>query len=746
MPESSAATLRRAAPFAAFACATAAFTILAGLMMFSRFMLYDDEGYVLISLRNFAEHGRLYGDVYSQYGPFPHVCFYLLNLAGMPLTHTAGRLITIAAWAGAGLCAAAIVWRAARSHALMAAVLAAVIIYLWVMVSEPSHPGGQIVIVVAVLAAFGAHWLAAERTRAWALLAGVGVAALLWTKINVGVFAAISVGALGMLHHRDSGVRRWARWIVPAGFALLPFALMRPLLSTGWVQTYALVFAVSAATASAAASLDARSILGWREIRPLLAGGAALSAIVFGVVLARGTTPAELLDGVLLGPLKHPANFSLKFPWAPGTHAVAAASAALFAVACWLRRSGRGGVADRAVVTLRLAAALSLMPVVLRFPAESPDMAVLSFGLPCLWIFIWPLGGETAPAGIARTWIALLLLGQFLHPFPVPGSQIAWGTFLAIPLAALGAVESVRWLAQRLPMPPARVRTWMIAAGLTCVTFCAFAGHRLWLMARHGFDGRLLGLRGAESVRLPDATVGLYRLLVMNATTHSDLLFSLPGMFSLNLWSDLPTPTLANVTHWFSLLSEERQQGIIRALEAHPRAVVIVQREHIEFLQKRGLTPGGTLYRYLERTFAPAFTIDGFEFQVRKNREINPLLTAEVFRHAGAGTAEPDTRLLLHVWLPGQTPIASVEIVSAFGGAPPRVLRAADVRVEVTPVTLQGRPRGPTATRQLPLTLDGPANVALYFDGKDQRFGLASTLIVPRGSDGAELALLRLRP
>ena len=37
----------------------AAFTAAAGLVMFSAFMYYDDEGYVLISLRSFAEHGSL---------------------------------------------------------------------------------------------------------------------------------------------------------------------------------------------------------------------------------------------------------------------------------------------------------------------------------------------------------------------------------------------------------------------------------------------------------------------------------------------------------------------------------------------------------------------------------------------------------------------------------------------------------------------------------------------------------------
>jgi hypothetical protein len=44
-------------------------------LLFTTFMVYDDEGYVLISLKHFSEHGGLYHHVYTQYGPFPYL-FY----------------------------------------------------------------------------------------------------------------------------------------------------------------------------------------------------------------------------------------------------------------------------------------------------------------------------------------------------------------------------------------------------------------------------------------------------------------------------------------------------------------------------------------------------------------------------------------------------------------------------------------------------------------------------------------------
>src|SRR5436190_3740900 len=98
-----------------FAATAALLALAATKMMFSAFMFYDDEGYVLISLRNFAAYGGLYRDVYSQYGPFPFVSYYGLQALGIPLTHTVGRLIALGAWTGTAWSCAVLVGHATRS-------------------------------------------------------------------------------------------------------------------------------------------------------------------------------------------------------------------------------------------------------------------------------------------------------------------------------------------------------------------------------------------------------------------------------------------------------------------------------------------------------------------------------------------------------------------------------------------------------------------------------------------------------
>jgi hypothetical protein len=166
--------------------------------------------------------------------------------------------------------------------------------------------------------------------------------------------------------------------------------------------------------------------------------------------------------------------------------------------------------------------------------------------------------------------------------------------------------------------------------------------------------GRDLDLPGAERIRLPENATALFQILTANASAHGDVLFSEPGMFSFNLWSGLPTPTLTNVTHWFSLLNPGQQQAIIRVLEAHPRACVIIHREHLEFLTKRGLRPSGPLHDYIAANFKPAFTLDNFEFAVRRGRTAIPLQLATVYdraENASAAGANFDTRLELTVLL-----------------------------------------------------------------------------------------------
>lgn len=730
---------------ALLALAAAGLAVIACRLMFSAFMFYDDEGYVLLSLQNFAAHGGLYRDVYSQYGPFPFAGWSALHALGVPVNHLTGRLVTTAAWIAVACGCALLVRHVTRSLSAALATLAATFPYLWIMVSEPSHPGSLIALLVTGAAALGSHALAAGRPAAWAWITGGAAAAIALTKINVGAFVVFSGLAWILLHHASARVTRRAPVVLAAGIVLVPLALMRPMLGLPWVQTFAAVFILAAFAALLVADDTPLPGVNWPTLGRCCAGGGVVAVAVLGAIIARGTTPAELLEGILLGPLRHPAAFNLSYTWPTGTLGLASASlgAALLA-----RRAARRGSHDvhALVAALRLLAAAGVAAAVLRFPAASPDRWVFGYGAPFVWLFVWRLPGENEAARRTLPWLALLWLGQFLHPFPVAGSQIAWGTFLALPLAAIGTWSALRWLRDN-PPTAAALRTRAApraAAALALVAALAFTVHFRAGGERYR-EGSDLALPGADFLRLPKPATALFRTLATNAVAHGDVLFSQPGMFSFNLWTGLPTPTLANVTHWFSLLGPERQHAIIGALERHPRAVVIIHREHIEYLTRRSFAPAGPLHDYIAANFTPAFRLDNFEFCIRRGRTIDPLLLGTMLVY-GEQAGTTNTALRLRLPLPPGTTVARIELKSP---AHPRrdALRfdAGNARVEVTPADPQGRAAGPARPAAWPFAADAGLVVQVHFDRFAQIAPAEDSLILCYDAAGREVALARLQ-
>lgn len=728
------------------AVVTALLTVAAALVMFSTFMFYDDEGYVLLSLRNFATHGGLYRDVYSQYGPAPFVFYAGLQSLGVPLTHNVGRLITLLAWAGTAWGCGLLVAQVTRHLATRVATITAVFVYLWVMASEPTHPGGLIVLLTTLLAVLGCRWIERDQSITWARAVAAGVALLLLTKINIGVFAAFSACAWLLLFHQTAWVRRWAPLVVAIVGVALPLALMRPLLGADWVQDFAVTFAGSAIALTLTAGLGATGRVGWRALGAAVVVAGITGAVILGVVAWRGTGARDLLEGLLLGPLKQPVNFSLRYVWPAGIQLITAVSTA-GCLAAWFLRRRRVAAVDTVVAGLRLVATIGLAVNVARYPMVRPDYFAFGWALPCLWLFVWPLAGGSHAQTAARAWLAFLLLGQSLHAFPVPGSQIAWGTVLVVPLAAIGAWEAVNWLAAHHGRNRAALlRPAALAASAGLAAFVAFTGWNFTQVATRYGDGQNLEMPGAERIRLPDNSAALFRLLTQNAVAYGDLLFSLPGTFSFNIWTELPAPTLANVTHWFSLLDAGKQQAIIRQLEAHPRACVIVQPGHVRFLAERNLAPKGPLYDFIQREYEPAFAFDDVEFRVRRGRQIRPFLVAEMLTLAPAANAAPGaaTTLLRFTFfpLPGR-PVASLEISSPVTGKP-TVLHRGNARLEVTPVNIRGEATGPAHATPWPAKLSGPSELSVYYDReKFSPAGQGATIIL-RDADGQEIGLARL--
>ena len=717
-------------------------------LLFSSFAIHDDEGYILISVREYLARGRLYELVYSQYGPAFYVLMdFFQRLLGAPVDHTSARLLTLALWLANSGCCAILVWRQTASRSLTLFTLAATFLYLYYVMDEPFHPGSTIFFVLSVSLCLTVELMSRGRLAGAAAVAGGTAAILLLTKINVGAFYVAGVGAWAARHAVSLRTGRFPVRLVVTGLLILfAAALMKTLIHETWVQTYLVLFAIGAITLVAGqpdeASLTAKSA-GW-----FLGTGFGLGLGILSLVWLRGTSPAGLIEGVLLGPLRHPVNYSYPVDWRPGSFGLAGISLATALALPGIRRRFSDEIADRLIVALRfglLAAVLTGFACLLEHRAVG---VIFSYVAPLIWVWAVPLHGvKPAPAALAgRTLLATVLLLQFLHAYPVGGSQESWGTFLFMPLVALGLGETRQWLAGRTVagIPPGRA--WPACALLIMAVVIGKVGATARSVQQNYASRQDLGLPGAGALRLPATQRSDYRILSLNATVHADLLFSLPGMFSFNLWTGLPPPTGRNTTLWFTLLSNAEQQEIIQALDRSSRPVIIVQQAQLASMQARGIQPAGPLLDHIRKNFTPAFTLDDFAFLVRTGRTIAPLNLAEmsVRRDPDPTGLEPDTQLDFCVVQEGR-PIAAIEVGDETTPPAARlILNSANARLDVTPINRAGRAMSPPGATAWPLRGQGLIRVSVRFNRAGHPLLPGTTVLALKGPRGEVIDEIRL--
>lgn len=635
--------------------------------LWTTFMGYDDEGYVLYSLEQYARHGGLYEQVYSQYGPFFFALLRGAAALGFEFTNLGARGFALACWLAAASACAGVVWRVTgRSFGAAAVALILTFLHLLPMTAEPSHPGGLIVALVAIMAAWagGAPW-----SRARALGLGAVAAMLVLTKINVGAyFVAALLLALGL----GTGLNPGRRAAAVGFWAALTAVVLRPSLGEpAWAGFLGVVVAAMLAvilvlephpdaSSIADGSMDrgrparnpANEITSTRTLLWGITGFGVVAAVTLAFALATGSSVRGLAEGILLGPLRHPGVYSFPFLWKPGTLAVAVVSlglAVLVARQPLVRRASIVVPARFAVVAGYLVALGGALPFTqLGF--------TLSYGIVSAWVFVVRIR-EDDGAQPARLWLTLLLITQVMHAYPVAGTQVSWGTFLWVPLAVAGLADS-------LPHLGARVVRLAATGTLGVATLGSLAQHA-WIAHARWHEGDRRGLPGAETLRLPESHANAVRTLAANARYHGDVLFSVPGLLSFHAWTGVPPPTRVNATHWFNLLPSEQQGAIGQALAASTHPVLIVQRYFLDRLTAEGHLRANALVDTLHRDFERRFSADTYEFWTRRGQPIAAIGTATL-AHGIPGAA---TRYRAELTLTTETAAAAAQLeVRRFRG------------------------------------------------------------------------------
>jgi hypothetical protein len=582
-------------------------------LLATTFMVYDDEGYVLTSLRDVAAGAPLYTEVFSQYGPFPYALYRVLGALGYPFTSDSARVVALVCWLGAAGGAGVIARRFAGAAAgLVSAVLAFIV--LTAMRSEPGHPGGMLALLTAVGAGLGLRRIEVGRWRAFAFVQSLLGSAMLLSKVNVGVFHLIGAAAAWPFRAPRALGMKLRHLILATGVVLGGGLLMQSLIRERPAQVFLFLFCAAAMPLAMLAPEPDRDESPRASLGLVAIGGGGLAAITIVTTLMGGTRIADLIAQAFIAPLRHPGVYHHFITWRPFALAVSAISLAAFA----LYRLGPLACRRPVLITGKIGAAFALAWGLQRAEFGGLETTLFQFVVPLGWTLATPLE-PTAPGRTrARWWLAWLMCWHWLQAYPIAGSQIGWGTFLCVPLLVVGLYD-LTTLRPRLRLSITLILALAAAGALGKIGYYAVSFWR---------DSVPLDLPGARWVRPDPATSSTLQILVANVRANTHTLFTYPGMLSVNQWAELPPPTHANVTHWFSLLSVEQQEAVRRRLATDKTSLILVQREHVLFLIGKGLGPSGPLKDYIHREFRPIIRLESFDLWARPGQTFTPIALA----------------------------------------------------------------------------------------------------------------------
>ena len=414
--------------------------------IFSGFAEWDDEGTLMMTVRQYLTGARLYEEIYSGYGPVYYFYNWLVRSAtGNVLNHNAVRITSAVVSLLCALICAWIVLRLTKS--LAAASVAHLLVFrvLSFFTNEPGHPQELCMLLLVCLA--GSGILAANPRYVWLAMTAAGsiAAALTLVKVNIGIFAILAV-ALAVLFQSPPGwFWRTAKYAAGGGALLLPFALMRVHLNDPAAQAYCFVVTASIAGVLAGAPGFARAgTLSFRECLAAAAGFAVTLALVLLVLVWQGVPMQATLKMLVLNHVR--INVSQGFWYRAvelGRIWIAWAMAGLGAAILVVRAAQSREKSVYGLLTsfrILFGAAGLLMALV------SPNL-LLGFVTPFCWLLLCPRA-DHAPLRQthARILLCIAAVLQTLYAYPIAGSQTYFLRVLLVLVAAISLLDGTALL------------------------------------------------------------------------------------------------------------------------------------------------------------------------------------------------------------------------------------------------------------------------------------------------------------
>ena len=538
------------------------------------FHAYDDEGFFLLALARYFRPGPLEAGVFSPYGPFYYyaqqACF---RLFGLPVTHDAGRLVTLLFWMASAMLAGVFVYRMARSLLLGAAATLACTSVASVLAHEPGHPQQEILFLLT-LACCLSLWVGAHRSGAAIFFLGAVGAALLFTKINVGAFY------LAGLAHALFCVLPAGRLRSAGTASLLAYAILAPPLVAhthlfSGAGAYCVVAGMcTAATFAWGALVKPERSLNFRLVWLAAAGTASGAALIALASFLQGVSLPALIDAVLLEPARHPAGswfvgFRLGLPWCLATAAV------LSGIVCLGWFGERLAPFRFWLGALRCGVGLGAVLLLVRTD--------LAFVVPFLPLGVIPITRRAWQFSewFPRLFVADLAATQFLQTYPVAGSHIG---IVSVPVLLWAFVCVADGVDELGGLGRASRAVYNGAAGaFVLVVVAAVMWHSglRWT----GYPYPATRLKGAAGLHLPPQQAETYRFLAGTIAANCSVLYTMPRLHSFNIWSGVPQPRDSEAPLALQMYTWEGQKQVLDQLRSDEGACALYNGELVRLWQ-----------------------------------------------------------------------------------------------------------------------------------------------------------------
>jgi hypothetical protein len=536
---------------------------------------YDDEGYVMMTLKSFLENHPLYEDTYTQYGP----SFYLLtaplhNVLGYPLTHHAVRLKTALLWVVPVLLTMGIMLKLSGNRLLSLTTSCMVAVHLGRLALEPGHPQE-----VSLLMNMVGLWLLCDRSpRRW-WMAGCCAAICGMCKLNVGFVMTSSLLLAACI---DVPEPKWIRRpIMLAVWALASLAVGATMLKANQGNIGLVVPIVMIVSWLAIALLASRQrstpvratyLRGFRPLIGTLASGLLVTFFIALWARVNGTSWSMLAWGIVG---QHHAH--AKYFFHPIPLSIFTVLAALLVVASYRNQRWLGIVGMVClVIAIAKAAGNAILPLNYNCQEGAEWLAVIGpcFAPGLLMYRRRMVRGRVMLAGmtVLGPWIAYPIAGTQLMLGALPG-WLTIGVVVSDSIQAMVFAMKDKSLVGHPKVVDAIYYTRLLLVGaLIAGSASSIVSTSSWIF------GTSLGLRGCEWIHVApheaEAEQKLVRDIIETGASH--LVFDGHTLNRFYFWTDLKPLTNANATLWPFMLSPNELTKLRNSVERTQSLCVVV--------------------------------------------------------------------------------------------------------------------------------------------------------------------------